>query len=118
MDPIRNQCTDARVERILAAFNLLRELDNEMPAQLIATLLYVASHKNCHKQALEQDLDFTTASSSRNTDWLSKSHRITNRKGLGLINKEPDPDNGRRIQLSLTREGEALIDNIKNTLYD
>lgn len=118
MDPIRNQCTDPTVERMLMAFEKLREIDSEMPAQLVSTLLYVASHKNCHKQALEQDLNFTTASSSRNTDWLTINHRIKNRRGLGLITKEADPSNGRRMQLALTPKGQVLVDQLKSILYD
>lgn len=117
MDPLRRQVTDVQAERILDAVNLLRELDSEMPAQLVATLLYVASHDNCHKQALEEDLNFSTASGSRNTDWLSHKHRIRGRKGLDLIKKESDPSNGRRLQLSLTAKGHALVDRIKEIVY-
>lgn len=117
MDPLRRQVTDVQVERILNAVDLLRELDSEMPAQLVATLLYVASHDNCHKQALEEDLNFSTASGSRNTDWLSHKHRIRGRKGLDLIKKEADPSNGRRLQLSLTAKGHDLVDRIKEVIY-
>ena len=95
----------------------LRALDHEFPAQLLSTLLYVASHKDCHKQALEEDLNFTTASGSRNTDWLSNQHRL-NKPGLNLIVKEKDPGNGRRLQLRLTVEGQVLVDQLKEILYD
>jgi DNA-binding MarR family transcriptional regulator len=117
MDPLRRQQTDAKVLRVLTALEKLRELNREFPAQLLSTLLYVASHKDCHKQAMEEDLDLTTASGSRNTDLLSHSHRL-GREGLGLIIKEPDPSNGRRLQLRLTLEGQCLIDTLKEILYD
>ena len=95
----------------------LRGLDDEFPAQLLSTLLYVASHDCCHKQALEEDLSFTTASGSRNTDRLSATHRL-NKPGLNLLTKEADPGNRRRLQLKLTPQGQVLIDQLKGILYD
>jgi DNA-binding MarR family transcriptional regulator len=102
--------------RVLKVINLLRLLDRELPAQAIATFLYVASHNNCHKTAMEEDLNFSTASGSRNTDWLSKHHRL-NKPGLDLIIKEPDPTNRRRQQLKLSPKGEQLIHQIEELLY-
>lgn len=87
-----------------------------MPAQVIATFLYVASHDNCHKLAMEEDLNFTTASGSRNTDWLSKYHRL-NKPGLDLITKEADPINRRRQLLKLTPNGKELVNQLQEILY-
>ena len=64
MDPLANQCTDARLEKVHQAFDLLLLLQREIPGQLVSTFLYIASHDGCHKQALEQELDMTTASVS------------------------------------------------------
>ena len=116
MDPLRRGLTNDNAERLLKVVNLFRLLDREMPGQVIASYLYVASHNHCHKQALEEDLDLTTASSSRNTDWLSDQHRL-NKPGLGLIKKEQDPANRRRQQLSLTSRGEQLLKQIEDLLY-
>jgi len=92
-------------------------MDREIPAQVIMTFLYIAAHDNCHKQALEEDLNLTTASSSRNTDWLSDHHRL-NKPGLGLIIKSQDPVNRRRIVLKLSHKGRLLINAIKDALDD
>lgn len=116
MDPIRRQLTDPQIERLLKVINAIRVLDREMPGQVLATFLYVASHDDCHKPAMEQDLNFTTASGSRNTDWLSKYHRL-GKPGLDLIVKEPDPTNRRRTTLRLTPKGKQLIHHIKELLY-
>lgn len=116
MDPLRRQRTNPRMERVLKVINLLRLLDRELPAQVVATYFYVASHENCHKAAMEEDLGFTTASGSRNTDWLSKHHRL-NKPGLDLIIKEPDPSNKRRSQLKLSPKGKQLIHQIEELLY-
>jgi DNA-binding MarR family transcriptional regulator len=100
----------------LEVINIVRQLDREMPAQVLATLFYVATHDDCHKQALEEDLDFTAASGSRNTDWLSNKHRL-GKPGLGLITKTTDPSNRRRQTLRLTPKGEVLMTQLKEMLY-
>lgn len=105
------------MRRFLKATNLLRVLDREVPGQVVAAFAYVASHNGCHKQALEEDLGFSTASGSRVTAWLSKHHRLK-KPGLNLIKKEDDPLNSRRKILSLTKEGELLANQIKEILYD
>lgn len=117
MDPLRRQLTDERAAKLLDAVNMLRDLDDEFPAQLLASLLYVASHNNCHKQAMEEDLAFSTASGSRNTDRLSKQHRLK-KPGLDFVIKEPDPDNRRRLQLKMTPKGQVFIDQLLSALYD
>lgn len=117
MDPLRRQLTDPTIERLLQVINLLRLLDREVPAQVLATFLYIASHKSCHKSAMEEDLNYSPASGSRNTDWLSDQHRLR-KPGLGLITKTHDPSNRRRYQLNLTPKGEQLIHQIKEILFD
>jgi len=104
------------MERMLQVMDLFRVLDREMPAQVIACFLYIASHNNCHKTALEQDLGMPTASGSRNTDWLSKHHRLR-KPGLNLITKEVDPLNRKRTQLKLTDKGHDLVKRIEAILY-
>lgn len=96
--------------------NLLRLLDREVPAQVLATFFYVAAHNNCHKQAVEEDLQFSTAAGSRCTDKLTDQSWI-NKPGLDLIIKEKDPANRRRQQLRLSLKGRALIHQIEEILY-
>jgi len=80
--------------------------------------LYVASHDGCHKQAIEQDLGLSTASSSRNTDILSTGRIGRGAGGLGLIIKEEDKTNRRRQLLRLSPLGKDLARMIKQTIYD
>lgn len=117
-NPIRIQATDARLERIANAFDLIRELDREMPGQVVSVFLYIASHDGCNKQALEQELGLTTASSSRNTDLLSSGRKGRATSGLGLIRKDVDPSKGRRKVLWLTDKGKELASLMKRTIYD
>ena len=115
MDPLRRQLTDPNLVGLSKIIDLFRLMDREVPAQVISTFLYIAAHENCHKQALEEDLNMTTASASRNTDWLSSHHRLK-KPGLGLIIKEQDPVNRRRLTLRLSSKGRALVDLIKDAL--
>ena len=118
MEPnLRRKLTDEKIERLLKVYNLLRLYDREIPAQVLATLFYIGSHNDCHKTALEEDLNFTTASSSRNTDKLSKDHRL-GKAGFDLITKEVEEQAPRRQRLKLTRKGEDLMNQIKQILYD
>ena len=116
MDPLRRQVTSPRMDRVLKVINLIRLMEAELPAQVVATYFYVASRDGCHKRALEEDLGLTPASGSRNTDWLSKQHRL-GRPGLDLIAKEEDPTYRRRLQLKLTDKGKRLIKQIEDILY-
>ena len=119
MEPnLRRKLTDDKIERLLKVINLLRLYDREVPAQVLATLFYIGSHNDCHKTALEMDLNFTTASSSRNTDKLSKNHRL-GKAGYDLIVKEVEegvPPYRQRLKLS--KKGEDLMNQIKSILYD
>ena len=128
LNPLRRNLTDPTINQLAEAIELIRTFDqkhgsNELPIHVIATFLYIASHNNCHKQALEEDLPFMTrASTSRNTDWLSKHHRLLlssgkRRPGLGLIKKEVDITDKRRSVLTLTKKGQDLVAQIKDILY-
>tara|TARA_R100001463_G_scaffold17159_3_gene44193 strand:+ start:1712 stop:2068 length:357 start_codon:yes stop_codon:yes gene_type:complete len=118
MEPnLRRKQTDDKINRLLKVINLLRLYDREVPAQVLATLFYIGSHNDCHKTALEEDLNFTTASGSRNTDKLSKDHRL-GKAGFDLIIKEVEEVSPRRQRLRLTKKGEDLMHQIKSILYD
>ena len=114
-DPSR-EITDIDIAKLAQAIEHFRTLDKEIPAQVIATFLYVASHDDCLKGDLEKALAFSTASGSRNTDWLSAYHRL-NKPGLGLIIKYRDPNNRRRQVLQLSAKGRILVQELKQILY-
>ena len=119
MDPLKRSETDRQLNLLLTAWESLRQQHREIPAQAVTVLLYVASHNPCHKQAIEEDLNLTTASCSRMIDAISDGNGRARVKtpGLGLITKDSDPANGRRIMLCLTSDGEELVHQIKTILY-
>ena len=114
-DPSR-VVTDFQMAKLAQAIEHFRTLDKEIPAQVIATFLYVVSHDDCFKGDLEKALAFSTASGSRNSDWLSEFHRL-NKAGLGLITKYRDPTNRRRQILKLSPKGRILAQQLKTILY-
>tara|TARA_R100000664_G_scaffold15015_1_gene23414 strand:+ start:2186 stop:2539 length:354 start_codon:yes stop_codon:yes gene_type:complete len=117
MIPLQKTLTCADVDRILRINDLLRLLDDDITPIAVSCFLYVASHDGCHKQAMEEYLDLSTSSGSRNTDFLSEMHRLR-KPGLDLIRKEQDRTNRRRSILTLTEKGRRLATQIKRILNE
>lgn len=118
MDPLKRLETDPELTSLLNAWEMLRLQHREVPAQAVTVLLYVASHNPCHKQAIEEDQNMTTASCSRMIDYLTGKGRAGVKPNeLGLVDKFSDPSNGRRHMLKLTPKGEQLVHLIKSSIY-
>ncbi len=115
VDPLKDSVTDDTLNSLFEAVQLMRLLDREFPAQMMAMLLYIASHNGCHKQAVEQALGISTAAGSHASDALSDRHRL-GKPGLGLIKKVEDPSNRRRKFLVLTEKGKLLVNQLKQAL--
>ena len=107
-DPLKRLRTNDQAYRLMLMNEKFRELDREVPGQVVAMFLYIAAHNPCHKMAIEEDLEFTTASASRNLK------RLTN---MGLINKSQE-ESTRRILCSLTHKGKVFTDQILSIIYD
>ena len=114
-DPLRRLLTNPAIGHLLRVIDAFRILDPEMPLQCLMSFLYIASHDNCHKMAMEEDLEMTTATASRNTDRLSHHHRLR-KPGLGLIEKYDDPTNRRRSVLRLTPRGRQFANQLREAL--
>ena len=117
MDPARGQVTDDNALIVFKAIELVRDLapDGNMPLQALQCFLYVCSHDKCHKSRMEQDMGLSTASGSRNTDYLCAQNRFKV-AGLNLITKEVDPLNRRRSILRLTPLGVRIKNELLNEL--
>lgn len=114
--PLIRSRTDDHMWKLFRVEELFRIKDTEVPAQLVATFCYIASHNPCHLQAINDATGLSTNSVSRNTDWLSDWHRL-GKPGMGLIKKEVDPTNKRRKIVRLTPRGEGMVRQIKEILY-
>lgn len=116
VDPYRKTVTNPDMDRLSRVMNLLRTLDEKVPAQVLACLFYIASRENCHKTAMELELGMPYSSSSRNLSRLSARHRL-NKDGMNLIITERDPLDRKRYQLRLNSKGQRLIQQIQDILY-
>ena len=108
--------TQAKLEELYKidneSYNLLRvlhmflKLDNtqEVPLQAMAVFWYVATYQNCSKKDIEEHFKMSKASASRMTDYISRYHRL-GKAGLGLISKEQDPKDKRKVRIYLTKKG-------------
>jgi len=108
--------TNRRLLPMVRIANMFRELDREIPLQLMETFLFIASHDGCLKPTLEKELGFLTASCSRNLARLCDVNRQGG-PGLGLIKKELDLPDRRRLRLFLTPKGHEFADRIQQSLY-
>lgn len=115
--PLLRKRTDPLMYRLMRVEQLFRLADEEVPAQLVTVFCYIASHNPCHMQAIMEDCGLSANSVSRNTDWLSHTHRL-GKPGMGLITKEVDPCNQRRRIARLTSKGELIASQIKSILYE
>ena len=118
-DPWR-QITDQQISKLLTVIEVFRGHDKEIPAQTLAVFLYIASHDDVSKKQLgdlDVGLSMSSASVSRNCDWLSGRHRL-NKDGLGLIIKYRDPTDQRKQIYKLNEEGKTLVRAIKRILYE
>ena len=106
------------MSKLLTVIEVFRGHDKEIPAQTLAVFLYIASHDDVSKKQLG-DLDvglaMSSASVSRNCDWLSGR---PNKDGLGLITKYRDPTDQRKQIYKLNEEGKTLVRAIKRILYE
>lgn len=105
--------------RLLSVIETLRVLDVEMPAQVIACFLYIASFPDgCTTAEMQEKLGLTAASMSRNTTWLTGQHRSNPNRGLNLITKEVYEPNKRLRILRLTSQGRALALRLSTQIND
>lgn len=115
-DEIVGRITDEQMWRLCRVHELFRQIDTEVPGQLVSVFCFIASHNPCNLQAIEKGLGLSPNSTSRNTDWLSTHHRL-GKPGMKLIVKKVDPFNARRRIVELTNEGYEMVDKIKRILY-
>ena len=104
------------MSKLFNQLQTFQSLDSKFPINAALTFLYVVEHNPCLKVDMEEALGFTTASGSRNTDYLSKVNRLR-KPGLDLITKKDNPDDRRQVILTLTPKGEALANQLGESAY-
>lgn len=115
--PLLRKRTDPLMYRLMKVEQIFRLADQEVPAQLVLVFCYIASHNPCHLTAIMEDCKLSSNSVSRNTDWLSRTHRL-GKPGMELIIKEVDPVDARKKIVRLTPKGELIAAQIKSILFE
>ena len=89
----------SKLHKVFQLFYLLRHPD-PLPLLTIQYFLYIAKEGGATLPQLEKHFSTSTASTSRQSQAL---------EDLNLVHRFPDPDDGRRLRLQLTRRGKALM---------
>ncbi|MEA5416710.1 MarR family transcriptional regulator [Synechococcus sp. BA-132 BA5] len=108
--------TDLKLSRLQKVTDRLRLFDNELPAQVMSVLFYIAAHNGCRTTEMPKALNLAQSSISRCTDWLSDYHRL-GKPGMGLIRKVVDSEDKRSRRVYLTYKGECVIEDIKDIVW-
>lgn len=102
------------LNRLVGLMELVRQVDPEMPAQTIQTLLLVAEagEAGLMQHELGPKLGMTKAAASRNVLVLSKL-KGPGVPGPGLIESEELPENRRCRVVRLTSKGHKFVEKMK-----
>ena len=97
------------LQRQLAIFGDLNP--GNLPLHHMQMFLVIAEAGNCTYQELMDYFHLSNASVSRSVCSLGEDprHRIV---GLGLVERYPDPGEGRRYRVRLTKKGKLIYDQI------
>ena len=97
------------LNKLAVAIDILREVDPELQAQTLATLIEVARHPDGIKmQELAARVNISQSSVSRNISAMSHTHRV-GKPGYNLVIAFEDPTERRRKIVRLTPNGQRLV---------
>jgi len=105
-------------ETLINAMKKVRELDDEMPAQTLLTLLVVYRRDGSITQFdLRSELGVASSTAARISGRLGPWEKFPAKPGLGLIHSEQDPHDRRFRILSLTAKGRSFIDSVLKEIH-
>mgnify|MGYP001626819694 CR=1 FL=1 len=113
----QEETVDIAMARLVQALTLLRALDREMSAQVLATFFFIGAHNGCLKTTLEKSNRMSTSSSSRTIDYLCLVKARKEAPEIALIEKRFDPINKKQVRLYLTDAGKLLIYQLKCCVF-
>lgn len=97
-----------QLDNLITALQQLNNLDPEhLPTHHAAIFCFIASKPSCTYRDIEEHFGVSNASVSRtiNSIGTTTGHRWS---VLGLVYKFPDPEDGRRFRVKLTKKGLLL----------
>ena len=110
------------INKLSRVIELLRkQLNKDLPSQHIALLLAVAQEPGITMPELCKRLDMPQGTVSRNVKLMSHyadKNGDAAKKGYGLLETEPATSNRYQLAVSLTAEGERLIQKLVKAMED
>ena len=97
------------LDRLATGLQVLGNLDPQaLPIHHAQTFVFIAQRGSCTYREIEQHFGVSNASASRTINSLGETsgHR---KSPLGLVMSYPDPEDGRRLRVRLTKKGEQLL---------
>ena len=101
---------------LATVLDIIRQVDEDLTVLRLAILLDIHAHEGTAYHEVGNRLDIRRSSLSRNISRLDTFGYSQNRKGLGLVHTEEDPENRRQRLCYLTPEGKRLVQRITKTL--
>lgn len=101
------------LDQLATGLQVFGQLDpGALPLHHAQVFLFIAQHKSVTYRELEEHFKVSNASASRTINSLGETsgHR---QSPLGLVVSYPDPADGRRLRVRLTKKGEALLMTLK-----
>ena len=104
-----------KIAAINKLLSTIREIDPQIEAHQVQILLEVAQKPLSTRRELADATDVALSSISRNLDALGDVHR-KGKSGLGLVAKDWDPREPRRMVAWLTPKGKEVVGRLLETV--
>ena len=90
----------------------LMQFDPDMPISRLRVFLYVAQRNDTLVRDIVKATGLSQATISRTVSLLADKPQRGSQPGLGWVEAKPDPDDPRRIVLSLSAKGHRVVSEI------
>lgn len=97
--------------KVFEIINVLRDIHPEMQMQMASIFVTIATQPGLYQRDLPEIIGISQASVSRNVTALADKTRHGT-KGLGLIVRRHDPEDGKSYELHLSKAGRALAERL------
>lgn len=94
---------------------LADEVAHDVQLQTLRVFLFVATRGECTQKDVEQGLNMTGASVSRNISYWT-TRRFDKAQGMGFIERSEDDEDRRLKKLILSRSGQAFYNKLKGKI--
>jgi DNA-binding MarR family transcriptional regulator len=104
------------LELLMLPLEQLRDQDPAMEVPTALVFMRVALEPGIKKTEIERQLKLTRSAAHRHIALLTREGDISRRgahtRGLGLVMRKPDPNDGRAKRLYLTRKGQVFAQSL------